>query len=275
MTAADAIWQQIQQTGRLEDRQVHYFETVESTNTLALEMGQAGAATGTVLVAETQTKGRGRLGKAWCSPPGKGLYCTVLLRPEIAVHHLPRITLAAGLAAARAIDELSGQQSAIKWPNDVLIQGRKVAGILAECALAGGEWPVVALGVGINLGTKVEQFPEELRLTASSLLLASGRGIGQGLMLVTLLRWIEEMMARLERADFAGILDEWRKKDATVGQWLTWLTNDGRAVHGVSLGPDQEGLLMVRDRAGKDHHVLSGDIALDPNRLNGYFPGAD
>lgn len=272
MTAADVIWQQIQQTGRLEGRQVHYFETVESTNTLALEMGQAGAATGTVLVAETQTKGRGRLGKAWCSPPGKGLYCTVLLRPEISVHHLPRITLAAGLAAARAIDELSGQQSGIKWPNDVLIQGRKVAGILAECALAGGEWPVVALGVGINLGTKLEQFPEELRLTASSLLLASGRGIAQGLMLVTLLRWIEEMMDRLERADFVGILDEWRKKDATVGQWLTWLTNDGRAVRGVSLGTDQEGLLMIRDRAGKDHHVLSGDIALDPNRLNGYFP---
>lgn len=274
LTGEDYIWQQIQRTGHLEGRPVHYFVTVGSTNTVALEMGQAGAAPGTVLVAETQTRGRGRLGKAWNSPPGTGLYCTVLLRPEIPAHHLARITLAAGLAAARAIDELSGQQSAIKWPNDVLIHGRKVAGILAECAMApaGGEWPLVALGVGINLETNRDQFPPELHSRASSLLIASGRRIAKGVMLVNLLKWIDLMMARLEQADFAGILKEWRTKDATVRQQLTWLATDGRTVYGESLGPDQEGLLLIRDRTGKQHQVLSGDIELDPNTLNGYFP---
>jgi len=271
-TGADPIWQQIRQTGLFEGRRVHYFETVESTNSLALELGKAGALTGTVWVAETQTKGRGRLGKGWASPQGAGLYCTVLLRPAISLQHLARVTLAAGLAAAKAIDEVSGLVSAIKWPNDVLIQGHKVAGILAECHVPGREEPLVALGVGINLGTTLEQFPPELRSRATSLMIVGGKVIGKGVMLGALLCWIDSMISRLEQADFAGILDEWRAKDATAQKKITWLTTEGRTVHGVSLGPDQEGLLVIRDCAGRHHHVLSGDLDLDPNTLNGYYP---
>jgi len=271
-TGVDPIWQQIQQTGRFEGRRVHCFEMVESTNSLALEMGQAGALSGTVLVAETQTKGRGRLGKAWKSPKGTGLYCTVVLRPEISLQHLPQITLAAGLAAALAIDEVSGLVSFIKWPNDVLIQGQKVAGILAECSMSGGEEELVALGVGINLATRFDQFPQELRSRATSIEIASGKVIGRGVMLNSLLSWIDRMIFRLEHDDFTGILDEWRAKDATAHNAIAWLTTDGRTVHGVSLGPDQDGLLVIRDRTGHHHHVLSGDIDLDPNTLNGYFP---
>jgi len=271
-TGADPIWQQIQQTGRFAGRRVHCFETVESTNSLALEMGQAGAETGTVLVAETQTKGRGRLGKSWESPKGAGLYCTVLLRPAISVEHLARITLTAGLATALAIDEVSGLASQIKWPNDVLIHGQKVAGILAECHLSGGEEPLIALGVGVNLGTSFDQFPQELQSRATSLKIVSGKGIGKGAMLSSLLSWIDLMISRLEGGDFAGILGEWRTKDATIQKKLTWLTTDGRTVNGVSLGPDQDGLLVIRDSAGHNHHVLSGDLTLDPNTLNGYFP---
>jgi len=245
---------------------------VESTNSLALERGQAGERAGTVWVAETQTKGRGRLGKGWESPTGTGLYCTVLLRPVISSRHLARITLAAGLATALAIDEVSGLASLIKWPNDVLIQGQKVAGILAECRLSGGGEPLVALGIGINLETSYDQFPQKLRSRATSLVIASGRVIGKGVMLGTLLRRLDPMIARLEQGDFAGILNEWRAKDATAHNPLTWLTTDGRAVHGVSLGPDQEGLLVIRDNAGLHHHVLSGDLDLDPNTLNGYYP---
>jgi BirA family biotin operon repressor/biotin-[acetyl-CoA-carboxylase] ligase len=270
--STDPIWQQIQQTGRLDGRRVHWFESAESTNSLALAMGKEGALTGTVLVADTQTKGRGRLGKRWNSLAGTGLYCTILLRPTIPLGHLSRITLAAGLAAARAIDEVSGVVSAIKWPNDVLIHGRKVAGILAECEMAGGEWPLVALGIGINLSTNLEQFPQDLRPRATSLLVASGKVIGKGVMLAALLGRIEQTVARLEQGDFAGIINEWRTKDATANKWLTWLATNGQAVHGLSLGPDHEGQLVIRDSAGESHHVMSGDITLDPNTLNDYFP---
>lgn len=268
----DPIWQRIKATGLLDDRPVHYFETLDSTNTLALAMGKAGAAGGTVLVAETQSGGRGRLGKAWSSPIGSGLYCSVLLRPTLPLSHLSRLTLAMGLAAARAIDEVSGLVSTIKWPNDIQIQGRKVAGILTECDLSAGEWPLLALGVGINLTTGLEQFPPEVRARATSLRLTTGKVISQGAMLVTLLKWIEETACRLEQADFTGIIKEWRAKDATLGQWLTWLAINGQAVHGLSLGPDHEGHLVIRDSAGESHHVLSGDISLDPNTLSGYFP---
>lgn len=268
----DSIWRQIQQAGCLGDRPVHYFESVESTNTLALAMGQDGAATGTVLVAEGQAKGRGRLGKAWASPTGTGLYATVLLRPAIPLAQLARLTLAAGLAVARAIDEVGGVSSAIKWPNDVLIGDRKVAGVLAECSLTSGAPPLVALGVGINLTTRREQFPPEIGARATSLLEGCGKHIPKGLMLTALLRWLELMLSRLEQGDFTEILQEWRGRDATVGKRLAWLVSDGRTVHGVSLGPDQEGLLVIRDSDGQCHHVLSGDIRLDPNTLNGYLP---
>lgn len=272
LSAVDPVWQQIVQTGILDGRQVHYFQTLESTNALALEMGRAGQKSGTVLVAETQTKGRGRLGKGWESPAGAGLYCTVILRPAIALAQLARITLAAGLATALAIDEVSGVVSRIKWPNDVLIGGQKVAGILVECQMTAGEEPLVAVGVGINLQTSYAKLPDELRARATSLLLASGRVIGRGVMLAALLRRVEAMIVRLEQNDFAGILDEWRTKDATAHKKLTWLTSDGQIVHGTSLGPDQEGLLVIRDHSGKHHHVLSGDLTLDPSTLTGYLP---
>jgi BirA family biotin operon repressor/biotin-[acetyl-CoA-carboxylase] ligase len=268
----DPLWQQIQQTGLLEGRRIHYFDSVESTNSVALEMGEGGAASGTVVVAETQTKGRGRLGKGWLSPEGSGLYCTLVLRPRISLQHLARITLAAGLAAALAIDEVSGLVSSIKWPNDVLIQGLKVAGILAECHMSGGEEPLLALGVGVNLGTSLEQLPPQIRTRATSLLMASGNVVGKGVMLNSLLRKIEPMISRLEQDGFAGVLDEWRTKDATAHKKITWLTTEGRTVHGRSLGPDQEGMLVIRDSGGHHHHVLSGDLTLDPNTLNGYFP---
>ena len=268
----DPLWQQIQQGGLLGGRRVHYFESVESTNTLALAMGREGAPAGTVLVAETQTKGRGRLGKSWTSPIGSGLYCTLLLRPAIPLPQLARITLAVGLAAALAIEEVSGLVTTIKWPNDVLLQGRKVAGILVECEMSGGEWPLVAIGVGINLGTSLAQFPPELQARATSLLIASGQVIGKGRMLDKLLTRIEHVVIRLEQDDFAGVLKKWRAKDATAKQWLTWLASDGRVVHGMSLGPNQDGNLIIRDKSGLSHQVISGDITLDPNGLNGYFP---
>ena len=268
----DPLWQQILQAGRLNGRLVHYCETLESTNSLALEMAKGGAEAGTVWVAETQTAGRGRLGKVWQSPRGTGLYCTVLIRPLVPLSQLSRVTLAAGLATAHAIDEISGLRSQIKWPNDVLLQGRKVAGVLVECQMSGGEEPALALGVGLNLTTSLEQFPLELRSRVTSLLIASGKSIGRGLMLGVLLSWLDRLILRLEKGDFVGILEGWRTKDFTLQKSLSWLTTEGRTVHGVSLGPDQEGLLVIRDSAGHQHHVLSGDLDLDTNTLTGYFP---
>jgi len=267
----DPLWGQIQQTGQLAGREVRYAVAVASTNALALEGARAGVASGTVWVAESQTAGRGRLGKDWLSPAGTGLYATVLLRPRLPLGELSRLTLAAGLATARAIDQVSGLVSRIKWPNDVLLEGKKVAGVLAECDLSAAE-PAVVLGVGVNVSTPRQQLPPELQGRATSLLLASGKEIDRGRLLEVLLREIDQAVILLEGDDFTEILSEWKTKDATAHQRITWLTTEGRAVCGVSLGPDPQGLLVIRDGEGQLHHVLSGDLTLDPNRLNGYVP---
>lgn len=268
----DSLWQDICRTGFLGRRRIHCFGTVDSTNSLALAMGKDGVESGTVLVAETQSKGRGRLGKRWSSPAGTGLYCSVILRPDVSLSDLSRITLAAGLATAQALDEVSGLLSMIKWPNDVLLGGKKVAGILTECDLTEGLCPTVALGIGINLWTPLELFPPDLLRRATSVLLASGRKVGKGVMLSTLLKKIDRAVERLEQGDFEGILDDWKKRDATAKQHLFWLTTDGRTIQGMSLGPDKDGCLLVKDSAGRCHHVMSGDITLDPSTLNDYFP---
>ena len=267
----DSLWREIVAGGQLDGHPLRYIASVDSTNTLALSLGRAGEKTGTVVVADTQTGGRGRLGKSWLSPPGAGLYASIILRPDLPVKGLSSLTLAAGLAAAKAIEQVCDLRTGIKWPNDVLLAGRKAAGVLVECDLSGAA-PLLVLGLGINLTTREAEFPPELRGRATSLLLASGKAVGRGAMLKALLAAVEWTMARMEQEDFAGILEDWRTRDVTLGRSLAWLTVDGQVVAGVSLGPDQEGYLLIRDREGRCHQALSGAIELDPSTLSGYFP---
>ncbi len=267
----DTLWREIVAGGQLDGHPVRHLASVDSTNTLALGLGRAGAETGTVVVADTQTGGRGRLGKAWLSPPGAGLYASIILRHGLPVKGLSSLTLAAGLAAARAIERVCGLRTGIKWPNDVLLAGRKAAGVLVECDLSGAA-PLVVLGVGINLTTREEEFPPELRPRATSLLLASGKAVGRGMMLQAILCSVWQVMRRMEQDDFARVLADWRTRDVTLGRSLAWLTVEGQVVGGVSLGPDQEGRLLIRDREGRCHQALSGAIELDPSTLSGYFP---
>ncbi len=259
----DAVWQRLRETGRLDGHEVRFFEQTASTNDVAMELGRAGAATGTLVVAETQTTGRGRLGRAWLSPPGMGIYLSMVLRPRLAVTELARVTLAGGLAACQAVERLTGLAPAIKWPNDLLLDGRKVGGILTETgAIRPGEPVLVVLGVGINVLTPPAAFPEELRGRATSLAGHGGRQYRRGDLLVALVEEVERQVARLERGEFAGLLDEWRQRDATLGRRLAWLTPAGTVVEGVALGPDDQGLLHIRDDGGRIHEVMSGDLDL-------------
>jgi BirA family biotin operon repressor/biotin-[acetyl-CoA-carboxylase] ligase len=151
----------------------------ESTNSLALEMGKQGAAAGTVVVAETQTRGRGRQQRAWFSPPGTGLYFSVILRPQLDPVELPKITLVAGVAVCEAIEQACQVSFGLKWPNDLLFGGKKCGGILCETGpLTGtdnGRGILVILGVGLNITIPESTFPAELRARATSLLAATGR----------------------------------------------------------------------------------------------------
>ncbi|MBU0908211.1 MAG: biotin--[acetyl-CoA-carboxylase] ligase [Proteobacteria bacterium] len=236
-------------------------ETV-STNSDALELSRGGAPSGTVVIARSQTGGRGRLGKTWLSPADSGLYFSMLMRPSLDPADLPKITLAAGVALCRAVSRFSHSGPMIKWPNDLLVDGKKCGGILTESEFGKDPQPLVVLGIGLNVSTPPAAFPEELQGKVTSLEAHSRKPICRTTLLQGILSAIDTIMARMEAGDFAGILEEWRSFDATVGRRLTWVTTGRQAITGVSLGPDNEGRLHIKDDLGRIHEVLSGDIRL-------------
>jgi len=238
----------------------------ESTNSLALEMGKQGAAAGTVVVAETQTRGRGRLQREWFSPPGAGLYFSMVLRPQLPSIELPKIPLAAGVAVCEAIEQACQVSPRLKWPNDLLIGGKKCGGILCETGPVTGtndsRGILVILGVGLNITTPESAFPAELRARATSLLTATGREYDKEKILDAVLTRIDDTIVLLESGEFGAILDQWRARDVLLGKTLSWLNPAGRVVTGRALGIDGSGQYHIRDTRGRVHRVVSGDISL-------------
>ncbi|MGB5884334.1 MAG: biotin--[acetyl-CoA-carboxylase] ligase [Desulfobulbales bacterium] len=247
-------------------RNIIRLDVTDSTNSVALEVGRQGAAPGTVIVAETQTGGRGRLNRSWLSLPGMGLYFTIILRPRLAPDQLPKVTLAAGLAVCKAVETEYAVLPKIKWPNDLLLGGSKFAGILSETGSmhngSTGQEPLVVVGVGLNLFPPAGGFPAELKERATALSLHVDREISAETVLEACVLAIEKEVQHLVMGDFQTILQEWMQRDASKDKILTWVTPKGQKVTGVSLGPDADGILRIRDREGVVHGVLSGDVNL-------------
>lgn len=238
-------------------------ERTDSTNRLAREYAAQGAAHGTTIAARSQTDGRGRLHKKWFSPPGTGLFFSLVARPAIAVRHYPKVSLAAGLAIGLYLEEMGVRDVGLKWPNDILIGERKVAGILLE----GGEsaaGPFCIIGVGLNVLSGKGDFPEHLHAKATSLYLATGRTFFLPHLLTGCVQALLGAVAQMEAGGFPEILRQWKMRDALVDRPMQWLTPTGKIVRGMSLGPDDEGILHIRDATGRYHQVLSGDITLAP-----------
>ncbi len=261
---SDPLWLKMVDCGVLAGDPVLLLTETGSTNEVAIGLADGGATAYTLVVAESQTAGRGRLGRSWLSPSGSGLYFSMILRPQLEPEDLPKITLAAGLAVCLAIEKVSGLNPLIKWPNDILLGGRKLGGILSEVADLQNEnsRPAVVLGVGLNINTPQSAFPAELQGKAASLSVYAGREYPRGEILAAIVVEIKKIVERFEKEGFMMILEEWRQRDATLGRQLSWLTQSGDIVKGVSLGPDRSGQLLIRDDQGTVHEVLSGDISL-------------
>ena len=253
-------------------REIIRLQVTESTNSEALAAGHQGAVPGTVIVADAQTGGRGRLNRSWLSLPGKGLYFSIILKPRLDPEHLPKVTLASGLALCKAVEAEYSLSPKIKWPNDLLLDGRKFGGILTETeSLAGSDSrhsPLVVVGVGLNLFFPDGGFPADLEGRATALSAHTDRKISAEMLLETCVVTIEKELQRLERGEFSEIREEWMQRDASPGKVLTWVTPQGRLVTGVSLGPDADGVLRIRDGEGIIHNVLSGDVNLAGNIHN-------
>ena len=237
---------------------VYGFDVVESTNSEAKRLARQGAPEGTLVIAESQTKGRGRLRRLWVSPPGKGLYLSVILRPKIPPQWGPRITLTAGVALASALQE-RGITPGLKWPNDVMIGHRKVGGILTEASYGKNGLFFVVVGVGVNVNTDVKDFPTSIRDLATSLSLSSGKAMSRLGLLQALLYQLEQWYERLCQGAFATILETWRQYDMTLGRWVE-VSLPGSSLAGVAEDLDTDGALLVRDKRGRVHRILVGDV---------------
>lgn len=244
--------------------ELFYYRRCASTNQIAAGLAKAGARQGVAVITEVQDAGRGRLGKTWVAPPGKGLYCSLIVRPDLEVKDYPKITLIAGLAAATVLEQTTGIRMMLKWPNDVYAAGKKCCGILTESASlaeATERYAIVGIGVNINSGTR--DFPEDLQDKVTSLsMLSGGRQYDILAVFSNLKSAFFKRIHQMEKEGFAQILIDWRKRDMLFGKQLQWLSTSGRIVTGVSEGPDEEGRLQVKDGEGRLHTVLSGDISL-------------
>jgi BirA family transcriptional regulator, biotin operon repressor / biotin---[acetyl-CoA-carboxylase] ligase len=241
-----------------------YLQYTASTNRVAYELALKGEPEGNAVIADAQGEGRGRLGKVWESPPGKGLYCSVIVRPRISVEDYSKITLTSGLAVAIALEEATGLELQLKWPNDVYAEGKKCCGILTESSPLSEavDERFAIVGIGINVNTVERDFSPELRGKVTSLRMLTGAEYDIQTLFHRVRTHLLEKLRLLESAGFAGILNDWRKKDMLLGKWLQWVSTSNEIVYGQSEGPDNAGRLMVRDRDGNIHQILSGDISL-------------
>jgi len=234
-------------------------DSVDSTNLLAAALAREGANEGTVVLAEQQTAGRGRLGRSWVSPARINLYCSVILRPAIPPLEVPRLTLVAGIAVAEAILVSADVRAAIKWPNDVLIDGRKVAGVLTELEAEADRVRFVIVGIGVNLNATLDDFPPELRDKATSLALASGEPVERARFAARLLTALDAAYATFLRGGFAALRHRYEELHCLTGQPVTV---DGKPpLTGTVRGVDDSGALLV-ESAGQLQRVVSGEVTL-------------
>ncbi len=235
-------------------------ETVDSTNTVAMELGERGAPQGTVVVARRQTGGRGRFNRPWVSPEGN-IFMSILLRPALALPELPLLTLATAVACARALKEIAGLRVEIKWPNDLMASAKKLGGILTEAKSRGKKVLFVVVGIGINLNSDAADFPTELRESATSLKTETGKEIPNDSIIHKVLEEIERWYGMLTEGNSRQILDEWKRLSSTLGKNVRITTGEG-IFEGVAETLDEAGRLVLRLASGARKVVGSGDVIM-------------
>lgn len=236
-------------------RPLMYQVVTGSTNDDALLAARSGAPHGSLFVADEQTAGRGRRGNAWLAAPGESLLFSVLLRPELELGQVSALTLAVGLALRDAVAPLIAASAQLKWPNDLYVDGKKLAGVLVESQLQGERLQAVVVGVGLNVASR--EFPEEIAARATSLALLGATRLEREALLQAILDALALRLAAYQTAGVAGILAELNAADALRGQRVRV---DGRS--GVGRGLDAQGRLLLEDDGGQTHAILSGTVEL-------------
>ena len=258
---ADDLFARLGKT-KVIGRDIQVFEQTTSTNDVMEKLARDGVKEGVVVFAESQTKGRGRLGRKWISPERKGLWFSVLLRPNLRPQEATQLTVASATALRRAIAAETGLQPEIKWPNDILIGGKKVAGILTELSAELDRVKHIILGIGVDVNLDADGLPVELRKTATSLKIEAGEMICRAELAVAILHSLDDDYARIGAGKFAALADEWESHCATIGKNVTVLIGD-RKIRGRAESLDDDGALLVRTEHGHLERIIGGDVTLE------------
>ncbi len=232
----------------------------ESTNNVAFKQAEEDAAEGTVVIADAQSRGKGRLGRSWTSPNGVNLYCSIVLRPSIPPVSASQLTFLSVVAVARTIELSTKLKALIKWPNDILINGRKIAGLLNEMSAETEKVNFVVLGIGVNINMRPEQFPTDLRHPASSLFIESGVTLNRNQFIRTLLSELDALYEIYVHEGYGPIREEWLSRAQLCGRRARVCCHD-QVLTGDIKGIDNMGALLL-DVDGREERILSGDVTL-------------
>ena len=237
----------------------HYFSETDSTNTQARRLAQTGAVEGEVVVAEAQTQGRGRLGRVWQSPPFVNLYISIVLRPNLLPANAPQITLMAAVALAETVEFFLGRSAAIKWPNDILLDGKKLAGVLSEAACDSERVEYVILGIGLNLNYHVHEMPLELRTRATSLGYLMGQPVDRESVLRRLIQDLDRCYGELETCGFEALRRRWEERFIWRGRRVRVELGD-QVLIGRAQGIEPGGALILEAEDGQRRSIVAGDV---------------
>lgn len=260
-----------QLTTKVLGKEASYFEEIDSTNNYAKKLAYEGCPDGTVVVADRQVAGKGRLGRAWESPAGKGIWMSVVLRPSIPPEDVQVITLGASVAVVKALKVFAGEGLGIKWPNDIVFGGKKICGILTEMSSEQDKINFIVVGMGINVSHQAEDFSEDLRNRATSLLLCRDSSDGGGKkrsgetslrrseILRNILAELEEVYFKINEGHFTDIIAQWKRFSATLGKEVRVVIK-GIEYAGLAKDITADGKLVVECADGERREVISGEV---------------
>ncbi len=239
-------------------KRIYYYDVVASTQDIARSLSLEGTPEGTLVIAETQTSGRGRKGREWVSHPGGGIYCSVILRPSVPPAQAAQIPLAAGVALARAIRAISGMEATIKWPNDIIIKDKKVAGIISEMRCEGDRVDFAVTGFGVNIGVPIPILDAGTGGIGTSLEAEADKSISRTALLRRIAEELEKAYFKFAAGGFGAIRGDWKDLTNTLGKKVR-IRETG--IEGIALDIDEAGSLVIRQDSGEKSRVSCGEIS--------------
>lgn len=249
---------------------IHYCESVDSTNNVAKRLAEEGCENGLVVVSEEQKGGKGRLSRGWFSPFACGDWFSVVLKPPFLPQEASKCTLLAAVAVVKAVNKYKGVNAAIKWPNDILLNGNKLVGILTEMSAEFGKINHIVIGIGINVNVPKSIVPDDIKDSAISVADAAEEPVSRVQILADVLLNIEELYEQVLQSGFAPVLQEWRKYSCTLGQQVKVIAPD-ETYCGTALDIDEDGLLIVKKEDGSIDKVIAGDVSIRPAAGTGKY----